>query len=103
MDVKELRKDQLFLGIDRNYWIHTKREKTNETVKIPLLSKARETAKRYKEYQINGYMFPVVSNQKTNQYLKEIVKSCKIHKHVTFITARHTFATAATLSSGVLI
>jgi integrase len=103
IDVRELKEDQLILGIDGNYWIHTKREKTNERVKIPLLPKAKEIIKKYKEHQINGYVLPVVSNQKTNQYLKEIVKACKIHKHVTFHTARHTFATTVTLSNGVPI
>ena len=37
IDLKELRADQLVLGIDGNHWIHTKRAKTNESVKIPLL------------------------------------------------------------------
>lgn len=49
IDVKELRSRQLVLGIDGNLWIHTKREKTNETVKIPLLPKAREIIEKYRK------------------------------------------------------
>ena len=40
IDVKELMQAQLVLDIDGNYWLHTQRAKTNETVKIPLLPKA---------------------------------------------------------------
>jgi len=104
VDVKELRADQLLIGIDGNSWLHTKREKTNETVKIPLLPKAKEIAEKYATHKsVFGKLLPVLSNQKTNQYLKEIVKACGIHKHITFHSARHTFATTVTLSNGVPI
>ncbi|MDC6367551.1 MULTISPECIES: site-specific integrase [Flavobacteriaceae] len=106
IDVKELRTHQLVLGIDGNHWIHTKREKTNEAVKIPLLPKAREILEKYSEESqrdILGKLLPVFSNQKMNSYLKVIAKACGIHKHITFHTARHTFATTVTLSNGVPI
>ena len=48
-------------------------------------------------------LLPVYSNQKTNAYLKEIIKACGIHKNISFHTARHTFATTVTLSNGVPI
>jgi site-specific recombinase XerD len=48
-------------------------------------------------------LLPVYSNQKTNQYLKEIAKVLKINKKLSFHTARHTFATTVTLSNGVPI
>ena len=47
-----------------------------------------------------GHVFPIFSNQKVNQYLKEIAASCGIKKELTFHMARHTFATL-TLSKGV--
>ena len=104
IDVKELLPTQLLIGIDGNYWLHTKREKTNEAVKIPLLPKAKEIVEKYKrENKINEKLLPVLSNQKTNKNLKEIAKACGIHKHITFHTARHTFATTVTLSNGVPI
>lgn len=46
-------------------------------------------------------LFPVLSNQKMNSYLKEIASVCGINKDLTFHIARHTFATTVTLSNGV--
>lgn len=48
-------------------------------------------------------MFPNISNQKLNSYLKEIADLCKIKKNLTFHIARHTFATTVTLSNGLPI
>src|SRR5690606_17723331 len=106
VDVKELTEDNIVKGIDNNYWIYTKREKTDERVKVPLLPKAIEIIEKYRRLQEKDFMdflLPVCSNQKTNKYLKEIVASCGIHKNVTFHVARHTFATTVMLSNGVPI
>ena len=51
----------------------------------------------------NGQLLPVISNQKMNDYLKEIAVLCGIDKNVTFHLARHTFATTITLANGVPI
>ena len=48
-------------------------------------------------------LFPVISNQKLNSYLKEIADVFGIKKNLTFHMARHTFATMVTLTNGVLI
>lgn len=48
-------------------------------------------------------MLPVISNQKVNDYLKEIAVICGIDKNITFHLARHTFATTITLANGVPI
>jgi len=48
-------------------------------------------------------VLPVSSNQKMNEYLKEIADRCEINKKMTFHTARHTFATTVTLTNGVPI
>lgn len=106
IDVKELSVNQIVLGIDNRYWIHTKREKTNELVKIPILPKALviiEKYKRFLEVTNSKTLLPLYSNQKTNSYLKEIAKACSIHKNITFHVARHTFATTIMLSNGVPI
>ena len=53
---------------------------------------------------INGdILLPVLSNQKSNAYLKEIADLCGITKNLTTHLARHTFATTVTLSNGVPI
>lgn len=106
IDVKELTLNQITKGIDNNYWIFTKREKTNETVKVPILHKAQEIINKYKNNlkgNISKALLPLCSNQKTNSYLKEIAKDCGIHKNITFHVARHTFATTVMLSNGVPI
>jgi integrase len=106
VDVKELTLNQITRGIDNNHWIFTKREKTNETVKIPILPKAMTIIDKYKrdrEKKENNPLLPLCSNQKANSYLKEIAKDCGIHKNVTFHVARHTFATTVMLSNGVPI
>ncbi len=104
IDIKELHPDQVLIGIDGNQWIHTKRVKTNEAVKIPLLPRAKGILDKYgEEMEQTGKILPVYSNQKTNKNLKEIAKACGIHKNITFHVARHTFATTITLSNGVPI
>ncbi|MCF8714996.1 site-specific integrase [Joostella atrarenae] len=106
IDVKELTEDNIVQGIDGNYWIFTKREKTDERVKVPLMPVALEIIEKYRilhETDSMGYLLPVNSNQKTNKYLKEIAGMCNIHKNITFHVARHTFATTVMLSNGVPI
>lgn len=46
---------------------------------------------------------PVISNQKVNAYLKEIVDICDIHKNLTFHVAQHTMATVICLANGMPI
>jgi len=90
IDVKELTLNQITKGIDNNYWIFTKREKTNETVKIPLLPKALDIINKYRDFSKSTNsktLLPLCSNQKTNTYLKEIAKDCGIHKNITFHVA----------------
>lgn len=104
IDVKELTIHQIVKRMDNKYWIQTKREKTNEIVKIPILPKALEILDKYKsfsELSNEARLLPLCSNQKANNYLKEIMKVCRIHKNVTFHVARHTFATTVMLTNGV--
>ena len=104
IDIKELHPNQVLMGIDGNQMVHTKRIKTNESVKILLLPRARDILDKYKEeMKLTGKVLPVYSNQKTNKNLKEIATACGIHKNITFHCARHTFATTVTLSNGVPI
>lgn len=46
-------------------------------------------------------LLPVPSNQKMNDYLKEIAAICGIDKPISYHVARHTFATQICLSNGV--
>lgn len=105
-DVMGLTNDNLCIGIDKKQWIYSQREKTNIPVKIPLLSKALGIIEKYKWHPNpikKETLFPTISNQKLNSYLKEIADVCGIKKNLTFHIARHTFATTVTLSNGVPI
>lgn len=105
-DLMLLTKKSVVLGLDNSYWIITQRQKTGNAIKIPLLSKALNLITSYvndKRSLINGTLFPKISNQKLNSYLKEIAAPAGIQKNLTFHMARHTFATTVTLTNGVPI
>ncbi len=105
-DVKKLTREEITTGIDGEKWIWTSRQKTETTTRVPLMPRALEILDRYKDDPqcVNqGRLLPVLSNQKMNNYLKEIADACEITKKMTFHTARHTFATTVTLSNGVPI
>lgn len=106
IDVKNLTKSHLSIGIDGEKWIFTHRQKTETASRIPVLPIADEIIQKYKNHPqcINkDRLLPVLSNQRMNGYLKEIADICGIDKNLTFHLARHTFATTITLSNGVPI
>ncbi|WCO02590.1 site-specific integrase [Psychroserpens ponticola] len=106
IDVMNLNEDNIAIGIDGGRWIITSRQKTHNKVKIPVLPMAEELIEKYKGHiktKKTKTLFPNISNQKLNSYLKEIADLCGIKKNLTFHIARHTFATTITLSNGVPI
>jgi len=106
IDTMNLNAGNIVKGIDGNDWLITSRKKTNTDVRIPLLPQAEALIKKYQDHPkavSHGTLFPVISNQKMNAYLKEIADLCNINKAITFHIARHTFATTVTLSNGVPI
>ena len=106
IDVMQLNEDNIALGIDGGKWIITNRQKTHNKVKIPLLHLAEELIIKYQDHiktKKTKTLFPNISNQKLNSYLKEIADLSGIKKNLTFHIARHTFATTITLSNGVPI
>lgn len=103
-DVKKLSKDSIVIGIDGEKWIKTNRTKTGTRSNIPLLPPALKILKKYENSPLSvskGVLLPVLSNQKSNAYLKEVADLCGIKKNLTTHLARHTFATTVTLSNGV--
>ena len=50
-----------------------------------------------------GPCFPIPSNQKMNEFLKEIATLCRVNKRLTVHVARHTFATTVTLANDVAL
>ena len=104
IDIFNLTKEQITIGVDGNLWIITNRQKTGTNSNIPLLPIAEEIIKKYENHPLvsnSGKLLPVYSNQKVNEYLKTIADNCNINKKLTFHCARHTFATTVTLSNNV--
>lgn len=103
IDVKNLNASNVRTSFDGKLWIMAKRQKTNTDVNVPLLDIPLMILKKYENQLPAGQLLPVLSNQKTNSYLKEVADLCGIKKRLTFHLARHTFATTVTLAQGVPI
>lgn len=105
-DVQKLSQNHIVLKMNGTRWIKINRSKTDSRSTIPLLPAAEEIISKYANHPItlqNGLLLPVISNQRTNAYLKEIADACNIEKYLTFHLARHTFATTVTLANGIPI
>ncbi|KGL47525.1 MULTISPECIES: site-specific integrase [Bacteroidales] len=87
--------------MDNKLWIMTQRQKSGISSNILLLDIPKSIIAKYgNQTYREGKLLPILSNQKTNAYLKEIADLCGIEKNLTFHVARHTFATMS-LSKGV--
>lgn len=106
IDIKNLKRTDIKIGIDGEDWIFTSRQKTDVDTRIPLLPFAKNLVEKYRlntQCIIQGSVLPVPCNQKMNVYIKEVADICGIEKALTSHIARHTFATTITLSNGVPI
>lgn len=106
VDVQKLSQNHIVLGMDGNRWIKINRSKTDSRSSIPLLPAAQSILAKYSDHPFtlqSDLLLPVISNQKTNAFLKEIAIICQIEKNLTFHLARHTFATTVTLANGIPI
>jgi site-specific recombinase XerD len=105
-DVKKLKTSEIRTGIDGKKWLFIKRQKSTTPAPVPLLQVPIEILDKYKDHPkcvVNDIPLPILSNQKMNEYLKEIADLCGIQKELTYHTARHTFATTVTLNNNVPI
>ncbi|ERJ70775.1 site-specific recombinase, phage integrase family [Prevotella disiens JCM 6334 = ATCC 29426] len=102
IDVYNLAPENI-VTLNGKQWIMTKRQKTSVETNVLLLDIPKSIIAKYsgKTYR-DGKLFPMLTNQKLNSYLKEIADICGIKKNLTFHLARHTFATMS-LSKGVPI
>jgi site-specific recombinase XerD len=106
IDVYNLTKSNIIIGIDGEKWISIKRQKTDNPSRIPILPVSKIIIDKYENHpqcMNEGKLLPILSNQKVNAYLKELADLCEIDKELTFHIARHTFATTVTLTNGVPI
>jgi integrase len=105
-ELKKLNSTHVQQGSDGGSWIIIDRTKTDIRCRIPLLPQAIAILRKYENFPLNrngGKLLPLHTNQKMNEYLKELADICGIRKNLTMHVARHTFATSITLSNGVPI
>jgi site-specific recombinase XerD len=105
-DVKKLKRTEIQTGIDGFKWLFIQRQKSGTSAAIPLLPPCLEILERYQKHPKciqSQTVLPILSNQKMNEYLKEIAGVCSIPKNLIYHLARHTFATTVTLNNNVPI
>lgn len=111
IDVSTLLPSHLYRDNNGKLWIHKSRvkittKKESCTCNVPLLAPAVAIIEKYKGWNQenpDAPCLPVPSNQKMNEYLKEIATLCRINKRLTVHVARHTFATTVTLANNVAL
>ena len=100
IDVYNLTYDKI-ITMEGKQWLISSRHKTGVESNILLLDIPLSIIKKYFDKDRKGNkVFPMMSNQRINSYLKEIADFCGIKKNLTFHLARHTFATMS-ISKGV--
>lgn len=103
-DLRKLCKKDIFCDSNSQSWIQQRRTKTAIVTTVPLLSNALDILNKYSDdihCLSRNVLLPVLSNQKYNDYLKEIGAICNIPFDLTSHVARHTFATTIALDNGV--
>ena len=103
-DVYQLSREHLVKDNNGALWIRKARQKTKQMCNIPVLSPAKRLIEKYAdcpECVAKNVLFPVLSNQKMNAYLKEIADLCGIQKRLTTHVARYTAATSVFLANEV--
>ncbi|MDR6920210.1 site-specific integrase [Chryseobacterium sp. 2987] len=106
IDAYQLKWSDIKEADDGSMWIMSSRQKSKSDTDIPLLPKALEIMARYKDHPLSikrGTVLPGRSNQKMNEYLKEIADICEVHTILNTHKARRTFASTITLNNGVSI
>lgn len=106
IDAFQLQRADIKDGVDGNQWILSERQKTNSTTRIPLLPNAIKILEKYKDHPLclkRGTVLPVSSNQKMNEYLKEIASLCGFPFTLNTHMARRTFGSTVTLNNNVPI
>jgi len=106
IDAYQLKRTDIKDGIDGNLWIMSERQKTNSSFNVPLLPQALKIIEKYKNHPLclqRGTVLPVSSNQKMNEYLKEIAHLCGFPFTLNTHMARRTFGSTVTLNNNVPI
>jgi len=103
-DSMSLTLDNLEKDANGDYWIRTKRQKSgvkSDIVALPPILNIIEKYKNDPRCVDEKRLLPNYSNQKMNEYLKEIAELAGIKKRLTWYVSRHTFATTVCLSNKI--
>lgn len=96
-----------YIEEDGASWIHIVRQKTGRPFRIVLLPQAVKYLNMIREefqHEIpHNKLLPQISNQKFNDFLKEIASLCRINKKLTTHVARKTFSTGIALRAKVSV
>ena len=102
MDAQDLtvRSLQKINGAD---YLRIDQGKTDDRIEIPILKPAAKIIDKYDDSfeRKQGKLLPLLSNQKTNKYLKFLAELAEITKPLTHHVARHTCATTVLLDNEV--
>lgn len=101
-DIRRLKPSDI-LGEGGDMYIAMQRIKTHTSLNIPILPIPARLIKQYRPANSLSPIFLLPSNYWCNNILKRLIGRTTISKHITFHSARHTFATTITLSEGVPI
>ena len=101
IDVANLTTDNILEDGLGQKWLRLNRQKSRVEANIPLLGVPLSIIRKYRRLG-SDKLLPMHSNQKMNEYLKEIANLCGIKKRLTTHCGRHTYATIM-LSKGVSI
>ena len=77
VDVHQLRRSEIAICMDGEKWIFNRRQKAEVASRIPLLPECLDILQGYEEHPqciTQDRLLPVWSNQKLNEYLKEIAE-----------------------------
>jgi integrase len=78
-DLKQLRPDNITKSDDGKFIIRLLTEKDDDAVSYPLAQRAVEIYKKYSTHIYDGgRLFPILSNQKYNEHLKELGKKANL-------------------------
>jgi len=105
-EIYKFNRNAVIRDINGDLLLSTIRAKTKRRESVPLLPIPLSIIDKYSNhpYCVNrDKLLPVKSNQRYNEYLKELMAICGINKSISSHTARHTFATTITLANGVPI
>ncbi len=83
-DLKQLKKDNIIIQPDGKYAVRKLTEKDDDIVYIPLTTTAERIYLKYRDNAYKGnVLFPVISNQKYNDHLKELGEAADLQGYWT--------------------